>query len=165
MPEFKLQSVRDMLACLAETCKEFTEIDNKTDAYINAWLRLNEENTRLRSAIAEHRGQKADDRCIEDDDRLYEALQDGIKCDRRVGSKEDMLAHCARFIERRCEGGGHLSYFELERQKEHWMTRALRAEADLEESALAASDLLPELDRLLRVLKERSIDDKPATDE
>ena len=62
----------------------------------------------LREAIETHRSQKADDRCIEDDDRLYEALGDGIKCDRRVGSKEEMLHNCSRFIERRCEGGGGL---------------------------------------------------------
>jgi hypothetical protein len=68
---------------------------------------------RLRTAITEHHAQKADDRCIEDDDRLYAAA--GLPpCDRRVGSKEDMLANCARFIERRCEGGGWPSYRELE---------------------------------------------------
>lgn len=77
----------------------------------------------LAEAIREHRRQKADDRCIEDDDRLYAALGDGIKCDRRVGSKEEMLANCKRFIERRCEGGGWPSYRELEE-------RLRQAEAD-----------------------------------
>lgn len=68
----------------------------------------------LETAIRTHRDQKADDRCIEDDDRLYEALGDGVKCDRRVGDKEAMLANCQRFIERRCEGGGPWkSYAEL----------------------------------------------------
>lgn len=76
--------------------------------------RLRTENERLRDAIKTHRDQKADDRCIEDDDRLYAALGDGIKCDRRVGSKEAMLANCQRFIERRCEGGGWPTYAELE---------------------------------------------------
>jgi hypothetical protein len=70
----------------------------------------------LESAIREHRDAKADDRCIEDDDSLYEALGDGIKCDRRVGDKADMLINCARFIEKRCEGGGWPSYVELETQ-------------------------------------------------
>lgn len=70
----------------------------------------------LTSAIVKHRSQKADDRCIEDDDELYAVLGDGIKCDRRVGDKEAMLANCGRFIERRCEGGGWLSYVELEAQ-------------------------------------------------
>lgn len=69
---------------------------------------------RLTEAINTHRSQKADDRCIEDDDRLYEALGDGIKCDRRVGDKAAMLANCQRFIEKRCEGGGWPSYAELE---------------------------------------------------
>lgn len=69
---------------------------------------------KLRAAIEKHRGQKADDRCIEDDDELYAALGDGIKCDRRVGNKLDMLANCFHFIENRCEGGGWASYAELE---------------------------------------------------
>jgi len=67
---------------------------------------------RAESAIREHHAQKSDDRCIEDDDRLYAIL--GLKCDRRVGSKEEMLKNCARFIERRCEAGGWPTYAELE---------------------------------------------------
>ena len=69
----------------------------------------------LAGVIKWHRSQKADDRCIEDDDKLYEALGDGIKCDRRVGDKEDMKHNCHRFIDNRCEGGGWPSYAELER--------------------------------------------------
>lgn len=69
------------------------------------WLRSR--CNRLEAAIQAHRGQKADD-------RLYEALGDGIKCDRRVGNKEDMYASCKRFIDRRCEGGGWPTYVELE---------------------------------------------------
>lgn len=72
-----------------------------------------EQLARLRAAIAEHHAQKADDRCIEDDDRLYAAA--GLPpCDRRVGDKAAMLANCARFIERRCEGGGWPTYVEVE---------------------------------------------------
>jgi hypothetical protein len=67
----------------------------------------------LEDAIRAHRGQRADDRCIEDDDRLYEALGDGVKCDRRVGNKEEMLRNCARFIENRCEEGHWSSYEDL----------------------------------------------------
>lgn len=69
---------------------------------------------RLRLAIIKHRSQKADDRCIEDDDELYAALGDGITCDRRVGDKLAMLQNCARFIERRCEGGGWPTYADIE---------------------------------------------------
>ena len=71
---------------------------------------------RLKAAIEKHRAQKADDRCIFDDDELYAELRDGIKCDRRVGSKEDMLANCKRFIDRRCEVGGWATYALLEKQ-------------------------------------------------
>ena len=67
----------------------------------------------LETAIRTHRNQKADDRCIEDDDRLYEALHDGIKCDRRVGDQCAMLENCKRFIENRTEGGGWPTYQEL----------------------------------------------------
>ena len=70
----------------------------------------------LEDAIKEHRAQKADDRCIEDDDKLYAVLGDGIKCDRRVGNKEEMLKNCARFIENRCQQGGWKTYQELEKE-------------------------------------------------
>ncbi len=67
----------------------------------------------LASAIAEHHAQKADDRCIEDDDRLYAAA--GLpSCDRRVGDKAAMLRNCERFISRRCEGGEWPTYAQLE---------------------------------------------------
>ena len=75
---------------------------------------LQEEVVRLRAAIIEHRSQKADDRCIEDDDRLYAVLGDGIKCDRRVGSKVEMLKNCERFINNRCENGQWKTYQDLE---------------------------------------------------
>jgi hypothetical protein len=94
--------------------------------YRSAWIRelggrvrnkthdIDAERDSLRAAIVKHRSQKADDRCIEDDDELYAALGDGIKCDRRVGDKDAMLANCARFIENRCEGGGWPTYAQLE---------------------------------------------------
>ena len=69
--------------------------------------------TQLENAIRTHRSQKADDRCIEDDDRLYETLGDGIKCDRRVGSKCEMLKNCERFIQNRTEEGHWRTYQEL----------------------------------------------------
>lgn len=68
----------------------------------------------LEQAIDKHRRQRADDRCIEDDDHLYAALGDGVKCDRRVGDKGAMLLNCARFIERRSQNGGWNTYAELE---------------------------------------------------
>lgn len=67
----------------------------------------------LHQTVAQHHGQKADDRCWEDDDRLYAAA--GLPpCDRRVGDKVAMLRNCERFISRRCEGGRWPSYAELE---------------------------------------------------
>lgn len=75
---------------------------------------LQQDLQRLTEAIVEHRAQKADDRCIEDDDQLYAALKDNIKCDRRVGDKAAMLHNCKRFIENRCQEGGWPTYAELE---------------------------------------------------
>ncbi len=69
----------------------------------------------LENGIREHCAQKADDRCIEDDDRLY-ALVPGLKCDRRVGDKAAMLHNCERFINNRCQSGGWQTYAELERE-------------------------------------------------
>lgn len=68
----------------------------------------------LETAIRQHRSQKADDRCIFDDDTLYDVLGDGIRCDRRVGSKEEMLKNCARYIDKRCEEGHWPTYAQLE---------------------------------------------------
>lgn len=69
----------------------------------------------LRAAIQRHYNERGDDRCWMDDDKLYAAA--GLPpCDRRVGNKEEMLANCARFIERRCEEGGWPTYRELEEQ-------------------------------------------------
>lgn len=92
----------------------------RTQTHAQAELIANalNDSAHLRNAIMTHRSQKADDRCIEDDDHLYEALGDGIKCDRRVGDKASMLENCRRFIESRCQGGGWPSYKDLEEQNE-----------------------------------------------
>lgn len=75
---------------------------------------LEAERNKLLAAITEHHAQKADDRCVEDDDKLYAAA--GLPpCDRRVGDKAAMLKNCERFINNRCEAGGPWkSYSELE---------------------------------------------------
>lgn len=92
---------------------------------------LGEDYDRLARAIKKHRAQKADDRCIEDDDELYEALGDGIKCDRKVGNKEEMLANCKRFIENRCEGGKWPSYAELEKERNRYFNMAVEYDSKL----------------------------------
>lgn len=71
----------------------------------------------LDAAIRKHHGQKADDRCHFDDDELYASA--GLPpCDKRVGDKAAMMVNCARFLERRCEGGGWPSYADLEKQRD-----------------------------------------------
>ena len=82
---------------------------------ISNYLALCQLCPKLIAAIETHHAQKADDRCIDDDDRLYAAA--GLPpCDRRVGDKAAMLRNCERFIDRRCEGGGWPTYAELEKQ-------------------------------------------------
>ncbi len=93
--------------------------------------RLRKERDQLRDAIAKHRSQKADDRCIFDDDELYAALGDGIKCDRRVGDKVEMLTNCAKYITNRCEGGGWPPYVELENQIAGMQERIKELEAQI----------------------------------
>lgn len=72
----------------------------------------------LESAIRLHRDQHADDRCWMDDDRLYDVLGDSVQSDPRVGDKAEMLKNCARFIERRCQGGHWPTYVELEAERD-----------------------------------------------
>ena len=87
------------------------DIQNELDSA----LALHDKLDALKAAISKHHSQKADDRCILDDDELYKAA--GLSpVDRRVGDKEAMLANCARFIERRCEAGGWPTYVELEQK-------------------------------------------------
>lgn len=116
--------------------------------------RLREETARLKNAIKMHRAQRADDRCIEDDDRLYEALGDGIKCDRRIGNPELMLANCKRFIRNRCEAGGPWkSYQELEAELAvyHQVMAMIRAYVERPETfkAWSAEFKVPWLDALV----------------
>lgn len=112
------------------------------------------ENERLKNAIRTHRNQKADDRCIEDDDRLYEALGDGIKCDRHVGDQCAMLENCKRFIANRTLGGGWIPYAELEEQLKD-------ARSDLGVASLrllSATSQRDELAKYIGLLEQRSAD-------
>lgn len=100
---------------LDDASKLATEAAQRLSALSDECDRLTAERDQLRGAITEHHRQKADDRCIEDDDKLYAAA--GLPpVDRRVGDKFAMLQNCPRFIERRCEGGHWPSYRELEEQ-------------------------------------------------
>lgn len=86
---------------------------------LRLWELAKERVAVLEAAIKEHHSQKADDRCIEDDDKLYAAA--GLPpCDRRVGDKLEMVKNCIRFIEKRCEGGGWPTYKELEHDRDQW---------------------------------------------
>lgn len=68
---------------------------------------------RLLSAICEHHGQRADDRCQLDDAKLYVAA--GLEpADVTMPPRDVFLANCARFYDRRCKAGNWPTYQELE---------------------------------------------------
>lgn len=91
---------------------------------------LIDEILRLRAAVKEHHGQKADDRCEADDIKLYAAF--GLEPhDSRVGDKFEMAKNCLRFIDKRCTGGGWPTYRELEEQIERLEIRDLKYHAIL----------------------------------
>lgn len=108
---------------------------------------------RLRAAIVKHRDQRADDRCYLDDDELYEVLGDGIAVDRTMPPKEAHLANCARFYDRRCEGGEWITYQELEEklskaqgvltEVRDYITAQLKAEIDTHEVCSKLEGMLP----------------------
>lgn len=92
--------------------EELKAIENEAMPKRHKVLALAAEVRRLRDGIIEHASQKADDLCIEDDEKLHALV--GMKRDTRVGDKEAMLRNCARFIEKRCTGGGWPTYAQLE---------------------------------------------------
>lgn len=101
----------------------------------------------LLAAIKEHHSQKADDRCIEDDYKLYAAA--GLPPhDPHVGDKAAMMKNCVRFIENRCKSGKWPSYAELEhnlaeaifwrdtyKNESEWMSRSIDLLIKLEYAA------------------------------
>lgn len=69
----------------------------------------------LLAVIREVQGQRADDTCWLDIDRVFQAAGLPVP-DRRVGDKAAMLNNCARYLEVLCEDGGWKSYAELEEE-------------------------------------------------
>ena len=97
------QQFQEVTAERDRLAEELHDVEEKlrwweANVSIRAMTALQAERDRLQDAIREHRAQKADD-------RLYAALGDGIKCDRRVGDKAAMLWNCERFIDQRCQPG------------------------------------------------------------
>jgi len=88
------------------------------DSLRRANARLAAKYATLASAVEKHHSQRADDRCVLDDDEMYAAA--GLPpCNRRVGDKFEMVKNCIRFIEHRCEAGGPWkSYAELHAELE-----------------------------------------------
>ena len=130
------QEVANLKSYRSEQSAEIAKLNDRVREFECGWGKLRKSYNKLRAAIAEHHSQKADDRCIEDDDRLYAAA--GLPpCDRRVGDKAAMLANCARFIERRCEGGGWPSYRELEAERDRLREIVKKCEVAINAAYLA----------------------------
>lgn len=125
------------------------------------------ERDKLKQAIIEHHSQKAQDRCILDDDKLYTAA--GLPpCDRRVGSKTEMILNCVRFIDRRCEEGGWPSYQDLEREIERlrWENAGLYKAMDLLNRGFESTcDLMSDLKQKARaaIAENEQLKNKPNT--
>lgn len=67
---------------------------------------LRTEIERLEIAIRQHRDQRGDDRCWQDDLKLYEALPEGLgKAELGLPSPEEMLKNCKRYITCRHQPG------------------------------------------------------------
>lgn len=87
---------------------------------------------KLESAIREHWSQKNDDRCWEDDVKLYAAVPLPESTHHCIGDPAAMLENCKRFIDQRCvKGGLWKSYAELERE----LTTLRQQLADLQNKA------------------------------
>ncbi len=79
----------------------------------------------LLAVIQEVHGQRADDLCWMDIDRIFAAAGLSVP-DRSVGDKEAMKANCHRFIDRMCAGGKWKSYVDLEAENERLRLRLVR---------------------------------------
>ena len=123
------------------------------------------ERDRLKAAIIAHRSAVFDDRCQFDDDVLYEAVGDGVKCNREVGNKFEMLKNCIRFVDVRCEGGGWLTYVQIKEQRD----KLLAAVGDLVDASARGANARIIAARIvyLRVLdeileeKKKTVTEKP----
>jgi len=95
--------------------QEAARLKAKCDEQTERTCEIKAHRDKLLAAIKEHHDQKADDRCIEDDTRLYAAA--GLEpADHHVGDKNAMLENCKRFIEKRCLPGKWKNYTELEQE-------------------------------------------------
>ena len=82
---------------------KITEFDSGLDDM--DWDSLKEEVVLLRNAIRAHRDQKGDDRCWIDDVELYKQLPENIEADFALPPKEEFLASCKRYCEKRQKQG------------------------------------------------------------
>jgi hypothetical protein len=117
-------------------------------------MTIRKENEVLRAAIKKHRAQRADDRCWLDDLELYRVLGDGIQdYDPSMPPREDFLANCARYYDRRCVRGNWPTYQQLQEaltEAREYIARHLKAEEDAMEvcAKLEAMRGLPESDEV-----------------
>lgn len=87
----------------------------------------------LESAIRGHRDQRGDDRCWMDDEKLYEALPEGVgESDRRLCDPTTMLKNCEKYIASRHDPS--LAYLSPQRQIEDLEARIRELETVKQEN-------------------------------
>lgn len=101
-------------------------LQSRYDALKKRAAEANDEVDRLRAAIRNHRDQRGDDKCWEDDERLYAILPEGFTPPARDSAVE--LANCERYIA--CRHNPATEYVSPEREIERLRTN-LATEADI----------------------------------
>lgn len=85
---------------LATLARQFLRVSESRDKAIRQRQEAVAELQRVASAVRTHRDMAWDDRCLEDDRRLYEALGEPIP-DFALPPVDDMLESCRRYIAQR----------------------------------------------------------------
>lgn len=148
-PHVRKRATAQLMVELIEALEgEDAACDDEEDGHQETLRLLDESNKRmtvLEQAIREHRAQKADDRCWEDDQKLYAALGDGDLGDNTTCDPCVMLENCKKFILHRMEGGSWPSYQQLQQE-----VTLLKAQVQLVTSDSALFDMADIAVRALR---------------
>lgn len=85
-------------AFIAFLLKEYDRLTDHLDRQIE---RMAVQNAMLRKAIERHRDAQGHDLCQENDDELYDVLNDGVKVDRKLPPRCEFRRECRKYYESR----------------------------------------------------------------